>query len=97
MQGFQTAEEEFITKIALSSNNQIQDRSGSCAIILLIIGKLNKFIILDDDCYIANVGDSRAIMSTNAGTKMIVLSTDHKPNNEDEKKRIISEGGKIYQ
>lgn len=32
------------------------DRSGSCAITVLIVG---------DTCYVANVGDSRAVMSSN--------------------------------
>lgn len=34
------------------------DRSGSCALVLLIMG---------DMCYIGNVGDCRAIMSVNGG------------------------------
>lgn len=48
-------------------------------------------------CYVANVGDSRAIMSVDGGEKIIVLSQDHKPTAEQESKRIISNGGKIYQ
>ncbi len=46
--------------------------------------------------YIANLGDSRAILSSNNGNKITALSTDHKPNNADEEKRILSNGGKIY-
>lgn len=46
--------------------------------------------------YIANVGDSRAIMSVNSGKTTIALSQDHKPNSETEKARILSNGGKIY-
>ena len=44
-----------------------------CAIILLII---------EDMCYIANVRDSRAIMSVDCGEKILLLSKDH--NSEDE-------------
>jgi len=48
-------------------------------------------------CYIANVGDSRAIASFEQGRKSIALSRDHKPCDRDEQKRITSFGGKIYQ
>jgi hypothetical protein len=36
-------------------------------------------------------------MSKNNGKKIFALSNDHKPNNEEEIKRIISAGGKVYQ
>lgn len=52
-------------------------------------------MIVDKQVYIANTGDSRALMSVNGQTT--VLSNDHKPNNDQEKKRIISEGGRVYQ
>jgi protein phosphatase 2C family protein 2/3 len=48
-------------------------------------------------CYIANVGDSRAIMSTNGGHDIVELTNDHKPNDVNERKRIIESGGKVYQ
>ena len=51
------------------------DRSGSCAIIVLII---------DEMCYVGNVGDSRAIMSADGGEKVFNLSNDHKPMDEGE-------------
>lgn len=63
------------------------DSSGSCAIIVLII---------DDMCYITNVGDSRAVLSSDKGTKIISLSTDHKPSEENENKRIKENGGSTY-
>ena len=52
---------------------------------------------MDDVCYIANVGDSRALLSCDGGRYTVALSTDHKPNDEKEHKRIIEAGGKIYQ
>jgi len=72
----------------LNTNQEIIDRSGSCAVFTLII---------EDICYIANVGDSRAVMSTHSGKKLATLTNDHKPNDEKETKRIVENGGKVYQ
>ena len=63
------------------------DKSGSCALITLIF---------DNKIYIANLGDSRAIMSVNGGTKIKQLTNDHKPNNPKEFERAIKNGSKIY-
>ena len=46
---------------------------GSCATVALIV---------EDTCYIANVGDSRAVLSENNGAKTIELTRDHKPNDK---------------
>lgn len=70
-----------------SRSNKV-DKSGSCAIVTFFYG--NK-------CYIANVGDSRAIMSSRMGEIVSELSIDHKASDEYEQKRIIEKGGKIYQ
>ena len=50
------------------------DSSGSCAIVVLII---------ENRVYIANVGDSRAILSAKNGSKFYTLSRDHRPGNND--------------
>lgn len=63
------------------------ERSGSCAVVLLIVG---------DICYVANVGDSRAVMSLGGGRKVIALSRDHKPADTKEFKRIKDAGGQVY-
>ena len=63
------------------------DSSGSCALVVLIIEKR---------VYIANVGDSRAILSAKNGSKFYPLSRDHRPGDEKEYKRILDAGGKIY-
>ena len=88
--GFLKAENEFLNNYALDKNNNmnIVDRSGSCAIVIIIV---------DTKIYIANVGDSRGVLSLNNGNEYLVITEDHKPNNEKEKNRIIQSGGQVYQ
>lgn len=64
------------------------DKSGSCAIVALLVEKR---------VFIVNVGDSRAIMSCDGGNFCMNLSIDHKPNDENEQKRILANGGRVYQ
>lgn len=63
------------------------ERSGSCAIIVLIV---------EQECFVANVGDSRAIMSADKGRKLFLLSRDHRPSESYEVDRIVKNGGGIY-
>lgn len=53
-------------------------------------------MIVNDMIYVANVGDSRCIMSMDCGSQIAALSRDHKPDDELEKQRIQLAGGKIY-
>ena len=86
---FLKAENEFLSTIAVDKKTgNILDRSGSCAIIVIII---------DNIIYVVNVGDSRGIMSIKGGEEYKMITSDHKPSNEDEKKRIIKSGGEVYQ
>ena len=82
--GFDRCEKMYVDH---SRKNKV-DKSGSCAIVTFFYG---------DKCYIANVGDSRAIMSSRFGTIISELSLDHKASDEYEQKRIIEKGGRIYQ
>ena len=84
-EGFKICENNFMN--SLYSQNQCIETSGSCAIIILII---------NDSCYIINLGDSRALYSFDDGKKFFQLSRDHKPNDPIEKKRIYKAGGNIY-
>ena len=63
------------------------EKSGSCAIAALII---------EEYCYVANLGDSRAIVSKHRGKVIQAITLDHKPSMEAEQQRIIAKGGKIY-
>lgn len=62
-------------------------KSGSCA---------NLIMTFNDDVYVINVGDSRAIGSRNAGQVALDLSNDHKPSEPAEFHRIENAGGHIY-
>ena len=81
------SETEFLTTVAVSKSNEIQNKSGSCALVT---------IIADNMCYIANVGDSRAILSSLNGKQMYQITHDHKPNEKKEKRRIHANGGVVY-
>ena len=71
----------------INNLNEKTDFSGSCALICLIV---------DNKIYLCNVGDSRAIMSMENGSKIRPLTIDHKPNNPKEYERIIKSGCKVY-
>jgi hypothetical protein len=82
---FQKAEQQF-SQHAIKSGKLV-DKSGSCALVALII---------NDTCYAINLGDSRALYSRDSGKEFYQITRDHKPNDEKEKKRIEKMGGKVY-
>ena len=82
---FKTAETEF-KKIAIQ-NNKLVDKSGSCAVMALIINNL---------IYAINLGDSRALYSRKGGQEFYQITRDHKPNDPKEKARIEKAGGKVF-
>jgi protein phosphatase 2C family protein 2/3 len=63
---------------------QVNEPSGSCALVALFV---------NDYLYIANVGDSRALLSSNKGGVITPLSEDHKPDLPSERQRIEKAGG----
>ena len=67
---------------------ELCNNSGSCGLILLIV---------DTKIYIANVGDSRCLVSCQNGKVQKDVTRDHKPEFPYEKQRIYSHGGSIYQ
>ena len=85
---FERADKNFLENYSLNKKKEMIDKSGSCAVI---------FVLVDNKIYIANVGDSRCLLSLNGCKKFIEVTKDHKPNMPEEKKRIELFGGKIYQ
>ena len=94
-EGFIKADEDFLRNNNNNNYNDLNynynsinyDNSGSCGLILLIV---------DTKIYIANVGDSRCIVSCNNGKIKKDVTRDHKPEFPYEKKRIYNNGGNIY-
>ncbi|CAD8201617.1 unnamed protein product [Paramecium octaurelia] len=78
-----------ITNKELCNSEIDTNLSGSTTVSLLIA---------KDIIYSANVGDSRAIMCRfDDGWKVVELSRDHKPDDPQEKIRILDAGGRVEQ
>ena len=86
-EGFMNAEKAFMGLAIDRSRNELVDKSGSCALVVLII---------NDALYAINLGDCRALMSTNSGQYLYQITRDHKPNDEIERRRIELSGAKVY-
>jgi len=83
----EAAEKRYIEN-QLTSEDGKGDTSGSCGLVMVIV---------DDNCYVCNVGDSRAVVSRNGGKVKQAVTRDHKPSDESERSRVINAGGRIYQ
>ena len=84
-EAFMVAENTFMRKAI--DRNIILDRSGSCACVILII---------NDILYAINLGDSRALLSSDSGQTLRQITRDHKPEDPIEKSRIERAGGTVY-
>ncbi|XP_066995659.2 probable protein phosphatase CG10417 [Anabrus simplex] len=58
--------------------------SGCTAVVALLRGR---------DLYVANAGDSRCVLSHKG--KAVDMSVDHKPEDDEERERILNAGGKV--
>jgi protein phosphatase 1L len=79
LRGFQRTNTEFLKKA-----DRYQMNDGSTAATAFS---------RDGRLWVANVGDSRVVLCSKG--RGISLSNDHKPNRPEERKRIISFGGKV--
>ena len=70
-----------------TESGKLIDKSGSCAVSALI---------MDEWCFIINLGDSRGLYSFDSGNKLFQITRDQKPNDPIEKERIEKAGGSIY-
>ncbi|KAL8063993.1 hypothetical protein ABFX02_01G062500 [Erythranthe guttata] len=71
-------------EVAHGETEQLYWRMGSTAVVVLV-GKA--------EVVVANCGDSRAVLCR--GGAVVPVSTDHKPDREDEKQRIEAAGGSV--
>lgn len=87
--GFEEAETAYLQGIYSNKGFPLEfDKSGSCALVLIFI---------DEMCYVANLGDSRALLSENLSRSLFYITNDHKPEDANEKVRIEKAGGHVYQ
>ena len=85
---FLQAEKSFFSIVTDTESGKLIDKSGSCAVSALI---------MDEWCFIINLGDSRGLYSFDSGNKLFQITRDQKPNDPIEKSRIYLAGGSIYQ
>lgn len=80
-EGFLEVDQEFLN-IAKRKKNV----SGSCALAVLVVG---------DKCFVANCGDSKAVISLNGGKMVTALNSQHNTSSPEEQNRVIQSGGKL--
>lgn len=88
MNAFIKAETEFVNKVKPTNIIDTFDRSGSCALVLLII---------NNQCYCSNLGDSLGYYSHSNYSSVSQINIEHNPERLTEAERIKMGGGSIYQ
>ena len=86
-EAFKKAEDNFCGMVYDPNSNILLDKSGSCALVMLII---------NDVLFSINLGDSRALYSYDTGNFKYQITRDHKPNDDVERKRIENAGGSVF-
>lgn len=84
-QAAERADQSFLQQVYDSEESQLTDPSGASFVVVLLI---------DNYCYVANVGSSRAILGTQ--DHVFQLTQDHIPSCPKESARILLTGGEIY-
>ena len=89
-----TSDKNIISSFNSLNQNIVQNSKIDCS----LSGSTCTSIILNQEKIISiNLGDSRTVLARSENGKYIAinLSTDHKPNIKEEKKRILLNGGRI--
>ncbi|KAH3762500.1 protein phosphatase 2C [Pelomyxa schiedti] len=81
-EGFKVTDEELAKQLKNADN--VDKTCGTCVLAALILGK---------KLFIANLGDSRAVLCTS--DTAVPLSVDHKASTPTEMARIVENGGKV--
>lgn len=81
-------ENDFFSKHAFNEKGELVDRSGSCAVFVIVTN--------DNKGIISNIGDSRCVI-INKDNEITFSTRDHKPSDKGEHDRIIKAGGSVYQ
>lgn len=83
---FNEAEKKFFEQYKPPNLIDDFEQSGSCALVILIHNNY---------CYCANVGDSRAIYSSEGSRNLYQINKEHKPIFPEENERILKGKGQI--
>ncbi|CAL0304786.1 unnamed protein product [Lupinus luteus] len=93
---FHTVDDDVGRVHASSGSNSEDESESSIELLAETVGSTAVVAVLTQtDIIVANCGDSRAVLYR--GKEALPLSSDHKPNRDDEWTRIEAAGGKVIQ